>query len=209
MHGPTTVYVFRESAFAPAGDTMFCVGRRTTIEEALGFGQLRAMSAGAAVYTDYIQQIDYIGVWGARNCSRLRTLLRACGLELTISRGRPPATRLRYFAHSRRAGAGSRQLARCALQSRLPKNLCRVSSSSFAFYQQRQNRCIDKELRHDGCRAGNLGCRLPYWLSCRICIDVLGLRSKCCRIVPVRLEQSDRGWLPDDHHGNTHHDWGP
>jgi hypothetical protein len=92
-----TTYLFRDGHFAPSGDTVVCIGDRVTIEAALDRGQLEALFQGGAVYTDDMMKLDYIGVWGARNASRLRRFLRERELEIVIVRQRPPNVRLRYF----------------------------------------------------------------------------------------------------------------
>ena len=90
------VYLFRDS-FAPAGNTVVCVGEKERIETALGSGQIKTLFHGEAVYTNAAIKQDYLGVWGTRNASRLRRLLREQGVELIIQRTRPPDTRLRYY----------------------------------------------------------------------------------------------------------------
>ena len=96
-----TTYLFRDGHFASSGDTVVCVADRAAVEAALGRGQLEALFQGGAVYTDVAIKLDYIGVWGARNASRLRRFLRERGFEIVIDRGRPPNARLRYFMHRR------------------------------------------------------------------------------------------------------------
>ena len=117
MPATVTAYLFRDGPFAPAGNTVVCVVDRPAVEAALGRGQVETLFGGAAVYTDRAIKVEYKGVWGTRNSSRLRALLRARGVELTISRGPPPGARLRYFTHSRGTKGESRRVARAALQS--------------------------------------------------------------------------------------------
>jgi hypothetical protein len=97
-----TTYLFRDGHFAPSGDTVVCFADRAAVEAALGRGQLEALFQGSAVYADDAMKLDYIGVWGARNASRLRQFLRECGFEIVIDRQRPTNVRLRYFSHRRR-----------------------------------------------------------------------------------------------------------
>jgi hypothetical protein len=122
MPDTVTIYLFRDNSFAPAGDTVVCVADRAAIEAALGQIRLETLFGGAATYTDRASRVDYTGVWGKRNCSRLRTLLRACGVEITISRARPSGARLHYFSHGRHTRGRSRRLGRQALQSFLVQN---------------------------------------------------------------------------------------
>jgi len=121
MDAPLTTYLFRDGHFAPSGDTIVCVADRLTVEAALGRGQLETLFQRGAVYTDDAMKLDYIGVWGARNASRLRRLLRECGFEIVIDRRRPPNVRLRYFMH------GRRQARRFRMQRALSVGLLRNS----------------------------------------------------------------------------------
>ena len=97
MNQPITIYLFRDS-FAPAGNSVVCVGEKERIEAALGFGKIKVLFHGEAVYTNDTTKKDYLGVWGTRNASRLRRLLREQGSKLIIQRTRPPNTRLRYYS---------------------------------------------------------------------------------------------------------------
>ena len=77
---------------------MVCIGEKERIEGVFGGGQLAVLFKGEAVYTNDTIKRDYLGVWGTRNASRLRRLLREQGVELLIQRTRPPDTRLRSFS---------------------------------------------------------------------------------------------------------------
>jgi len=72
-----------------------CVGEKERVEAALGGGQLAVLFKGEAVYSNDTNNRTYLGVWGARNASRLRRLLREQGVELLVKRTRPPNIRLR------------------------------------------------------------------------------------------------------------------
>jgi hypothetical protein len=91
------VYLFRDSHFAPSGDTVVCVGAKAGSSPNLGCGQVESLFKGFAVYTDRSVSRDYIGVWGIRNASRLRRLLRERGAALAVRKMPPPSARLRYF----------------------------------------------------------------------------------------------------------------
>jgi hypothetical protein len=93
MNPPLTVHVFQDR-IALRVNTVICVGEREEIEEALGLGQLEEIFEGKIVYRNDSIKKDYVGVWGARNASRLRRLLRGQGVALLIQRTRPPDTRL-------------------------------------------------------------------------------------------------------------------
>jgi hypothetical protein len=94
---PLSVYVFRGGHFAPAGNTTVCVGEKDRIEGLLGSDAIERLFNGFATYTNDRAKQDYLGVWGVRNASRLRRLLRECGAELVIHPTAPPDARLRYY----------------------------------------------------------------------------------------------------------------
>lgn len=94
---PIDVYAFRSCAFARNGDSVVCIGARKQLESLLGAGMLSATFFGYALYRDP-NETEYIGVWGARNASKLRRLLRECGAQVIIHRESPPEVRLHHFA---------------------------------------------------------------------------------------------------------------
>jgi hypothetical protein len=98
MNSPMVVYLFRDS-LPSRSNTVVCVGEKERIEAAFG-GQLAVLFKGEAVYSNDSTNRTYLGVWGARNTSRLRRLLREQGVELLVKRTRPPNTRLRSFERS-------------------------------------------------------------------------------------------------------------
>ena len=91
------VYAFRSSAFARNGDSVVCIGARDQLECLLGTGTLSATFFGYALYQDP-NKTEYIGVWGARNASKFRRLLRERGVQVIIHREPPPEIRLHHFA---------------------------------------------------------------------------------------------------------------
>ena len=93
---PLNVYAFRSSAFARNGDSVVCIGAREQLEHLLGTGMLSATFFGYALYRDP-DETEYTGVWGARNASKLRRLLRERGARVTIHRETPPGIRLHHF----------------------------------------------------------------------------------------------------------------
>jgi hypothetical protein len=44
---------------------------------------------------------DFVGVWGTRNASKLRRLLRSNGVELVVHRQPPPARLHHWVTHGR------------------------------------------------------------------------------------------------------------
>jgi hypothetical protein len=90
------VYVFRDSAFAPAGDTLVCIARRRQMERFVAKREVASAFSGHAVYWRWPWK-TYVGVWGRKNGSRFRRFLRERGAELTIHREAPPKVRLCYL----------------------------------------------------------------------------------------------------------------
>jgi len=88
-------YVFRDTYPASGGAPVVCVVERAAADERLGPGQVESLFGGCAIYTTPEGQ-DFIGVWGARNASRLRRFLSERGAEVSIHRERPFNLRLRY-----------------------------------------------------------------------------------------------------------------
>ena len=96
------VYLFRDDHFAPAGSSLVCIGENAAIEIRLGDGQVETLFNGVAVYTCDTTKQDYVGVWGSRNASRLRRVLREHGAGLVIHPEPPPRVRLRHWTTSRK-----------------------------------------------------------------------------------------------------------
>lgn len=93
---PFDVYVFRSGAFARNCDSVVCIGARKQLEGLLGIGMLSVTFFGYALCRDPTET-EYIGVWGARNASKLRRRLRERGAQVTIHRKLPPEVRLHHF----------------------------------------------------------------------------------------------------------------
>lgn len=94
MNLPLIIYLFRDS-ISPAEDSVVCLGEKTCIEAALGTRHVEDEFQGSVLYRNDKTKQDYLGVWGARNASRLRGLLRERGFDLTIERKFPHGARLR------------------------------------------------------------------------------------------------------------------
>jgi hypothetical protein len=103
MRRRLTVYIFRDPNFAPAGDTMVCIAPEARLERFIPREELASAFSGYAVYwrwevgTLWLQRRlrqRYIGVWGARNVSRLRRFLTERGATLVIKSHPPSMSRL-------------------------------------------------------------------------------------------------------------------
>jgi len=93
---PIPVYLFRQSDFAPSGDTVVSVAPLQSVVAVygaggvVGEGGLASAIGGAVVFRNDVSGAWYIGVWGARNASRFRSDLRA-RMEIILLRHAPDA----------------------------------------------------------------------------------------------------------------------
>ena len=90
------VYVFRDTHFAPDGDTLVCVAPSRGMKRFITKGEVSRAFGGCAVYRRPLWT-TYVGVWGDRNGSRFRRFLRERGAELTIHKEAPAKSRLLYW----------------------------------------------------------------------------------------------------------------
>ena len=68
------------------------------MEAAFGRKGIQVLFDAAVVFTDDVLKLDDLGVWGVRNTSRLRRLLRQRGVAVAIARELPPQAKLRYYS---------------------------------------------------------------------------------------------------------------
>ncbi len=94
---PLHVYVFRDNHFAAAGNTLVRAAARAELEQRLGSERMKTLFGGIALYASDTTGRDYLGVWGARNASWLRRLLRQHGAQVVIHAQPPPNMRLRQW----------------------------------------------------------------------------------------------------------------
>jgi len=94
------VYLFRSGNFARNGDTVVTAAPLDAVMSVYGGGGLfgeggvAAIFGGAAFYRDDPRDETsrgYVGVWGARQASRFRAVLRGAGISIEIVRSPPPA----------------------------------------------------------------------------------------------------------------------
>ena len=112
------VFLFRSDRFARNGDSVVCAGRREAIEALLVTGALEALFLGFAEYGDARGE-RFLGVWGARNASRLRRLLRERGAHLAVHHAQPPA-RLRLWETRPGIRGAALRARRRAARARVP-----------------------------------------------------------------------------------------
>ncbi|WP_430257157.1 hypothetical protein [Neorhizobium sp. IRS_2294] len=93
---PIPVYFFRQSGFAPSGDTVVSVAPLQSVVAVygaggvVGEGGLASAIGGGVVFRNDASDACYIGVWGARNASRFSSDLRA-RMEIRLLRHAPDA----------------------------------------------------------------------------------------------------------------------
>ena len=96
MSDALDVYVFREPAFSPDGNTLVCVAPARGMKRFISKREISQAFGGCAVYRRRLWDA-YVGVWGDRNGSRFRRFLRERGAELTIHKEAPTNMRLLYW----------------------------------------------------------------------------------------------------------------
>ena len=84
------VWTFR-SGFAGRGrDTRVCVFDEAVMCSFISREEVEAHFFGYVLFSSLPSKMGYLGVWGARNSSRLRRMLRESGAELAIAATPPP-----------------------------------------------------------------------------------------------------------------------
>lgn len=105
---PLTAYAFRDPNFSPDGDTHVCVVERRALVRFMGVRELHRAFSGAVFYRRGLWTC-YVGVWGRRNCKRLRRFLQERGATVVIERSRPERTGLSLWS-TQKVRATVRQL---------------------------------------------------------------------------------------------------
>ena len=93
MTEAVTAYTFRDPTFAQSGDTIVCVVDAAASARFMSIAEVADAFSGYALYTRGLLK-GYVGVWGRRNCKRLRRFLQERGAEIILHRGRPVNLRL-------------------------------------------------------------------------------------------------------------------
>lgn len=90
-------YVFRDCAFAPAGDAQVCVVERGVMATYLTPEEVAYAFTGSATYGGLFSQ-KFVGVWGRRNGKRFRRFLSERGAKVQIISSKPARARLLWFS---------------------------------------------------------------------------------------------------------------
>jgi hypothetical protein len=89
------LFEFRESFRRDESERVVCIGERALLTKVLSESELEKLFGGWIIYSDP-NNLDYLGVWGARKARALRRILRERrGVDVTLTRTRPDALRMR------------------------------------------------------------------------------------------------------------------
>lgn len=82
-------YEFSDAAFVVGSDPVVCVAPLSALEAHMTLAELDEAFSGYASYRQAPWMKRYVGVWGRKNCQRLRRFLRERGADIVIYRERP------------------------------------------------------------------------------------------------------------------------
>jgi hypothetical protein len=107
MEQSVDVFAFRDGFAGRGVNTHVCVTDEAQTTPLLSREEIDRLFFGYVLYKPMLGR-SYIGVWGARNASRFRQLLRERGAELKIVRDRPPAPLSRWVTHGKERAEAAR-----------------------------------------------------------------------------------------------------
>jgi hypothetical protein len=90
-------YEFAETVFVVGSDPVTCVVPLSELRGLLTVSQISVAFGGYASYRQMPWLKRYVGVWGRKNCQRLRRSLRESGAEVALCRERPARLRLTSY----------------------------------------------------------------------------------------------------------------
>ena len=91
-----TVYEFTDPSFA-ASEAVVCVARLSELKSVLSLNEINEAFSGYATYWQTPWMTRFVGVWGRKNCQRLRRFIRERGADITVLHERPLRLRLAFF----------------------------------------------------------------------------------------------------------------
>ncbi|MFL6856303.1 MAG: hypothetical protein ACJ8EB_00175 [Allosphingosinicella sp.] len=97
MTARITAYEFAETAFVVGSDPIVCLVRKSELRGVMSLGEISQAFGGYASYRQRPWMKRYVGVWGRKNCQRLRRFLRERGAEIVLLRERPPRLALTSY----------------------------------------------------------------------------------------------------------------
>lgn len=97
------VYEFSEPAFVVGSDPVVCIAPLSMLRLYMSVAEIDEVFSGHASYRQAPWLKRYVGVWGRKNCQRLRRFLRERGADVALHRERPGRLRLAsYKTHGKR-----------------------------------------------------------------------------------------------------------
>ncbi len=90
-------YEFLDSSFVVGSDPVVCVVPRAMLQKYMTTAEIDGAFSGYATYRQAPWGKRFVGVWGRKNCQRLRRFLRERGAEVVICRERPPRLGLAFY----------------------------------------------------------------------------------------------------------------
>jgi len=90
------LFEFKDSFRFNQSERIVCIGERALVTRALSESELAKWFGGWIIYSDPSGR-DYLGVWGARKARTLRRILRQRGVDVSLTRTRPDAIRMRVW----------------------------------------------------------------------------------------------------------------
>ena len=92
-----SLFEFSESAIIVGSDTLVCIAPLSTLITYMTLAEIDEAFSGYVSYRQAPRMKQYAGVWGRRNCQRLRRFLRERGAEVILQRERPAYLRLTSY----------------------------------------------------------------------------------------------------------------
>ncbi|MGN6817123.1 MAG: hypothetical protein ACTHJR_00455 [Sphingomonas sp.] len=89
MIGQIHAYEFPDTAFVTGSDAIACVVQLSALRDYMTLRELDDAFSGHASYRRAPWMNRYVGVWGRKNCQRLRRFLQERGAEVVLHRERP------------------------------------------------------------------------------------------------------------------------
>ena len=95
------VFAFRDGFAGRGASTHVCVADEAQAASMLSREEINRLFFGYVLYKPMLGRA-YVGVWGARNASKFRQVLRERGAILNIVRDRSPAPLSRWVTHGKK-----------------------------------------------------------------------------------------------------------
>ncbi len=88
------MYEFTEQRIAQGSPPLVCIAPVKELRHLIGVSEIDREFGGHISYRQLPWFTGYVGVWGARNCSRFRRLVREAGGEVIAKSERPKRSRV-------------------------------------------------------------------------------------------------------------------